>query len=150
MTAADKQPFSDLRVLFKDAEEEKNLVHFTEMEKNIKNGKSGTFSFSSVQNKKLYFSYTPMEVNDWIMISIVPMDLFTNASTSFVLRALLSVIGSAAAFLSVFVLFLKNYNVNRKELEKIAFSDEVTGGMNNVESSLLFRKCVVNKIPPTM
>ena len=147
LTAADKQPFSDLRVLFKDAEEEKNLVHFTEMEKNIKNGKSGTFSFSSVQNKKLYFSYTPMEVNDWIMISIVPMDLFTNASTSFVLRALLSVIGSAAAFLSVFVLFLKNYNANRKELEKIAFSDEVTGGMNNVEFQFTFQKMCSEQDP---
>lgn len=96
----------------------------------MKNGESGILSFRHESGKNVYIDYRPLGINDWYLISYVPVDAMLGRSTD-VLRIS---IGTLLVLLIVFLYLIISIIVSkeRKEqtLEKIAFVDQLTELMN--------------------
>lgn len=140
LSASDDGEFINLAQLFYDGQDQDLLKNMQIMETHIENNEGGIFEFRMVSGKKGYLSYTPMGINDWIMLTIVPVNLLSVYSDTFVLRSFISVLSSVILF-SVFGLILVGtYNYGRKTLEALAFTDDITGGINNAEFKREYRE----------
>ncbi len=110
------------------------------MMKDITEGKSGIFSFHSKRNRTYYVSYAIEENYGWVISAIMPTSLFTGFSDGYVklmLGCILVVLFIFSAFLT---LLYRNYFRNGRELERLAFRDEITGGINRTELRMRYQK----------
>ena len=73
------------------------------------------------------------QVENWASVTIVPSDLFTGVSNEHMNRILGSLVGTMLIYLGLFFLLFKNYNENEERIKRLAFLDEVTGGINKLE-----------------
>lgn len=130
MSPTDMRPFEQLEDIFEDASD-KDKEDILEMQKNISEGEGGVFKFTSLDGNENYLSYNPLNVNDWILLTIVPADLISAGSEKYIIRSLI-LIGSIFVMLAAFWLIIyRMYHISRKELWNIAFIDPLTKGMNN-------------------
>ncbi|WP_459609679.1 bifunctional diguanylate cyclase/phosphodiesterase [Bilophila wadsworthia] len=69
------------------------------------------------------------------MLTIIPTNLFTDSANDFMIQPdIFSIIGILLVLLAFFIL---KKNANR---EKLTFSDKITGGFNNIEFQMRYRK----------
>lgn len=140
LTADKRDAFKNLESIFKegsDAEVQKSL---RAMQSNIVNDKSSVFRFTTEDGNKVYLAYTSMEKSEWIMLTIVPTDLLSTDYDRFVYLATVSVMGTLLVFMCFFILLTRVYRANRKRLEQLAYSDEITGGGNNQAFCMEYRE----------
>ena len=100
-------------------------------------GRSGDFSFSSSQGEKMLMHYQSLENLYWNLVTIVPANLISeevnrisahNQLVSWVMFFLL---------LCVTAVITIQQSRYRRSLEKVAFTDPVTGGVNSARFRLL-------------
>ncbi|WP_160316138.1 bifunctional diguanylate cyclase/phosphodiesterase [Acetobacterium bakii] len=92
-------------------------------------GESGSFA-SFYNNLDRYTIYRPLGINDWYMMTVVPSGVISDQATKISRYSLLLI---AIALTVISLLFLSIFfflNRSKRELEKIAYTDEVTGGNN--------------------
>ena len=93
------------------------------------NGESG--SYTSVYNgMERYTVYKPLKSNDWYMMSVVPATVVSNQTTAIIRDTFLLIVVALLAISLLFAMILIFQNRSKKELEKIAYFDEVTEGNN--------------------
>lgn len=127
--------FSDLLKDEKKIEKKENA-----MWKEIEEGKNGIFSFHSEKGITYYVSYAIEENYDWVMAAIMPTSLFTGFSDGYVrlmIGCILAVLFIFSAFLA---LLYRSYFRNGRELERLAFRDEITGGINRTELRMRYQE----------
>lgn len=109
---------------------------FPTMQKDMQEGKSGIAQYDK-DGALYYIGYTPVDVNDWYLLSIVPASVIAAKSSYLVtLNSWVTfiIVATVAALLAY---ILVSQNRARKKIERIAFTDEVTGSF----SWLKFREC---------
>lgn len=127
--------FSDLLKNEKKIEKKENA-----MWKEIEEGKNGIFSFHSEKGVTYYVSYAIEENYDWVMAAIMPTSLFTGFSDGYV-RLMIGCILAVLFIFSVFLALLyRSYFRNGRELERLAFRDEITGGINRTELRMRYQE----------
>lgn len=135
----DLKPFIQLEDIFEVGSEQVR-TDIMEMEENLVKGKPGIFKFTSIDGKRNYLSYNPLNVNDWTVMTIVPANLISAGSDKFILRSFV-LIGGIFLTLAIFWLIVyRIYNESRKQLWDMAFVDPVTGGMNNMAFLVKYRE----------
>lgn len=127
------EPIHNMNQVFADRTDSSLQEKISYMKKDIAGGVPGIFSFISRRNEKLFLSYTPMNINDWVMLTLIPNDLFAGISEKYMQRAFWCLVGTVVAFFGFLYLAFQEYNAKRRSLERIAFSDDITGGINNRE-----------------
>ncbi len=102
---------------------------FDKILKDISNGKDGDFEYvrDSIRRQ---LCYTKIGVNDWYIISVVPVSVISLQSNRLVKS--LIILTSFIVFVIAAVSFIMNNTLqkNNKKLEKLAFYDSVTGYSN--------------------
>lgn len=111
-----------------------------EMQEKLKNNKGGSFRFTADNDRQYYLSYFPTGINDWVNVTIVPRDLFTGFSDTYVMRMLGSLTGIVVVFCALFFLMSQNYSANERRIKRLAFSDDVTGGNNRLEFRMKYQE----------
>ena len=97
----------------------------------MKKGTDGVFSFVAVDGTELILSYNILETYNWVLLTLVPADLISYETDRYIMRTFAIVAGTILLFLLLLLVLLYIYRNNRRQLEHIAFVDEVTGGMSN-------------------
>lgn len=110
------------------------------MREHFEKNKAGNFRFTYLGTKTYYLSYMPVGINGWMIAAIAPSSLFTGFSDAYVARMLVSFGVVCIVFGCLFVLLFKSYNEKEKRLEKMAFLDEVTGGLNKIEFRMKYEE----------
>lgn len=116
------------------------------MKTNISNQKGGVFQILLPGHKKYYLAYEPLERNGWTIVTIVSSDLFTRFSDWYVVKMLGNLGIVLFVFGAYFFLLLKSYSEGEKKLEQLAFSDEVTGGINKLEFQTRYQELCKRRI----
>ncbi len=115
----------------------------TEMLENMSNGKSG-YSERKVNGEKRLTSYIPLGINDWFICYGMPEKL-VNTNLRFVTNGAITIIAAAMAIFIIFILLIWHTgNTGRKELEKLAFEDALTG-QKNLQKFLIDAKNILKK-----
>lgn len=140
LTADKREAFRNLETIFKEGSDAKLQKNLKEMQENIANDKSGIFRIVTDGGHKAYLAYTSMEESRWIMLTIVPIDLLSADYDSFVYWATVAVSGTMLVFMCFYILLTRIYRSNRKKLEQLAYSDEITGGGNNQAFCMKYRE----------
>ena len=103
----------------------------------LSNGRSGDFSFSSSQGVKMLLHYQPLTTLDWNLVTIVPADLISEDVNRISVHNQLVSLVMLCLLLCVTAVITIQQSRYRRTLEKVAFTDAVTGGVNSARFRLL-------------
>ncbi|MEG2120096.1 MAG: cache domain-containing protein, partial [Pseudoflavonifractor sp.] len=76
----------------------------------------------------LYMAYTPLDAQEWCLLTFVPVAVASEKSVLFLNITLLICAFITIAFLILIAVLLFNYYRHKQALERLAFVDPVTGG----------------------
>lgn len=92
----------------------------------LKQGQKGSVIYHSTEQKYLY--YEPLGINDWYLISVVPVSVVQrDVNGSLMMSYIFTIVCATLLVGLLFHIFLARDRA-RKELERLAFCDRVTGG----------------------
>lgn len=120
----------------------KNDKAVLKMQSDMEAGESGFIKMYNIIPKYVY--YTPININNWYLLTVIPQNIITKYTN----RVLLSGYIFIVFFIIVFLLLMRSISYiqekSRKELERMAYVDELTGGMSyakfKVEAEKLLKK----------
>ncbi len=137
ISPTDVSPFQRLDEIFSQGDS-KTAQAIQTMERNWKTNQAGAFHFTAVDGTHLILSYQALGINDWILLILVPGDLIMGGVDLYSFRAFVIVGGILILFVILYGILYQFYRKNRKTLEKIAFTDPLTGGMNRTAFQIAF------------
>lgn len=94
---------------------------------NMKLGGTGVFKYLW-ENNEYYMSYEPIGINDWYILSTIPKNIINKKSNYLINITLLVCFIIAILFALLFGYIITLQKIGKKALEKIAFTDDLTGG----------------------
>lgn len=139
LAPTDMRPFEQLEEIFEEGSDEIRQDIVTMQEK-IAEGEASVFKFTSIDGKKNYLSYNSLEVNDWVLMTIVPANLISSGLDNYILRSFLLIGGLLVTLAAFWLVIYRIYNSNRRKLMDIAFVDPLTKGMNNKAFQLKYQE----------
>lgn len=127
----DIDPFLRLEDIFKEGGDSEEFHSVQEMKGNLENQEGGVIRFTAVNGEKLVLSYNSLGVNDWMLLSLIPENLISSKATGYITWTFVA-IGITILVFACFLFFIFHfYQGNKRHLERVAYMDAVTGGMNN-------------------
>ncbi|MGI5896404.1 MAG: bifunctional diguanylate cyclase/phosphodiesterase [Oscillospiraceae bacterium] len=131
ISPTDLKPFLQLDDIFKTGADARTTEAVLQMEQDLMRQASGAFEFTAVDDARLVITYHALGINDWVLLTLVPADLISGEASAYIFRSFLIVGGVSFLFTLFLFSVFWSYRKNRIRLEHIAFTDPVTGGMNN-------------------
>lgn len=147
LSPTDLKPFLQLEDIFKKSRDREVVSELEEMLKDMQKGAGGILKFTSVHQEELFLSYDPLRVNDWVLLTIIPADLISGSLEGNIWRFFLILGFVMAVFFVLLVKVYRFFNTGRRELERYAFQDNVTGGMNQAAFCLKYKETALKMEP---
>lgn len=123
--------YQELRELQTGHTSEKNMALVEQMEADVNAGKSGTMLFEDIGEKGVMIRYEPLNYSGWYIITVIPANIISMGTESLSnYNLFLTAIVIFLLFVSMLVLTV-SHQKNQKKLSRLAFCDELTGGMND-------------------
>lgn len=108
------------------------------LESDFNDGTTGVIEIKLSDNNNYLMTYAPIDGEDWMIVTLVPTNVFSKSYTSYMKRALAFTIGTAVIFASLLGLLVVSYRGARQRLEYIAYTDELTGGINGADFEMRY------------
>lgn len=130
VSATEERPFQELADVLRgdlsseDGEEARKVLE------NIEAQKSGTAQFESINNEPVMLGYDFLGINDWILLTLVPSDLFSRGTEVFMIRYGLIVGIAAFVMLLILISIVWFYRCSLKRIQNVALTDPLTEGSN--------------------
>ena len=106
----------------------------------LEEGRSGLIRLTLGDGAAVLLAYHPLEVNDWALITLVPADLISGEADAYIRSTYLIIGGIILAFALLLVLLTRFNSAHKRQLERIAYVDPVTGGRNNAAFQAGYRR----------
>lgn len=87
-----------------------------------------------------YFVYSPIEGEDWILVTLVSVKDISGVYITYMNRSLTTILAAVFIFVMLLGLLGISYRRNRKQLEYLLFTDKLTGGPNINDFQLRYRR----------
>lgn len=122
----------------------------TQIHQDMAANKSGIIYYTLKEDSHEYVAcYTPLQLEKWYLLSIVPTDATGAKSKLFIELSIVVNVMIVLLFLLLISLIVMLQRRNQKRLERMAFVDPVTGGFNRVRFELEATKKIVSAPPNT-
>lgn len=149
ISPTDLKPFLRLDDLFRNDQNQEVIADIHRMQADVKGGREGLLKFTSATGEKLYLSYNALHLNDWFLLTIIPADIITSGAERYIWQTF-AIVGVTILFFTLFLLSLfRLYGAHKKYLEQIAFTDPLTGGLNNAAFQARYRSLADSLKPGT-
>lgn len=120
--------FQNMTNIFTSMEEadERNYKVVTELSRMLKNGRTGYVIFYNKIGKYMYV--TPLGVNDWFLVDVVPVDFMESSSNYIISRTymLCAVLTVVCVIIAVSIAWEERRK--KQEMQNLLYVDELTGG----------------------
>ena len=120
--------FQDMTNIFSSMKgaDNRNYEVVAELQKLLDSGEPGYVIFYNIVEKYMYV--TPLGINDWFLIDVVPVDFMENTSNGIIHRTYL-VCGVLAVVCAVIaVMILREEHRKKQKMQDLLYVDELTGG----------------------
>lgn len=124
------------QILSPNSMENQELV--AQLEADFNSGNTGVTEVKLSDGKNYLLTYTPVEGEDWMIVTLIPTNVFSKAYIAYMQRALAYTCGAAVMFVLLLGLLVKSYRGARKRLEYLAYTDELTAGINSVDFQMRY------------
>lgn len=121
-------PFEELKDYFPDSRDVNRQLG--KMRLDMEKGLAGTVLYTGQDREELLMAYNPISVNNWFMLTIVPVNLMSGELRPYFLRTAMIMVGLTLMFFLLSALVSWTYSDNQKKLSRLAYVDPITGGMN--------------------
>ena len=145
ISPTDLKPFQQLDSIFKSDEETAEKIQ--NMRIDLGRGRDGAFRFRTTDGIDLILCYHTLEIEDWVLLTLVPADLIAGEAGSYIFWTFLTVAGIIILFALFLLAIIRFYRGHRRQIEEIAFIDPVTGGMTNAAFQLKAQE-ILQRDPP--
>ena len=106
----------------------KNDSAIQQMQADLKEGKSdGIIMLNGIEK---YIYYTPLNINDWYILTVVPKTVVTKYTTQILICCYLFIVFCLILFFYLLYTAIKAKTTGQKQLEEMAYVDSLTGGMS--------------------
>lgn len=135
----DVKPFLQLDHIFISGTDKQMKAVLEQMQSDMQKGKPGVFPFTAVDGSRLLLSYRSLDINDWVLLTLVPANLISSGADSYTTRTFLIIGCVVLVFSILFIVTVRFYRKTDKQLKKVAYSDSLTGGMNQMAFQMYCR-----------
>lgn len=98
----------------------------------LKENYQGIFEVKDRQNSRILVSVRPLDVNDWVLLTVVPQDILSKTSTRPIIYFIFIILFSACVFIAVLRYIYKSQKKMIHQLKDFAFVDPITNGVNSL------------------
>lgn len=98
----------------------------------LKENYQGIFEVKDRQNSRILVSVRPLDVNDWVLLTVVPQDILSKTSTRPIIYFISIILFSACVFIAVLRYIYKSQKKMIHQLKNFAFVDPITNGVNSL------------------
>lgn len=135
VSATDEAPFTELNDMFSADAPKEDIQESERVLNDIKERQSGIARFEGIGGEPLFLGYDFLGINDWMLLTIVDADAFSETITPFLVRYVV-VIAALTLVMAILIVSLAwYYHRVLSRLRAVALTDPLTGGHN----SLAFR-----------
>ncbi|MDO4324603.1 MAG: EAL domain-containing protein [bacterium] len=117
------------------------LSEVVKIQKDMDSGTNGKIQFIDENGNENILAYNFLGISDWILLTIVPVNLISGSASTYNLRSILIIAGISLVFLLFLMVIYKMNTENRKRLTELAFTDSITGGMNGTAFQRRYESC---------
>lgn len=110
------------------------------IEEKLEKNQNAIVNVGKIENRDYMLAVTDMGVKDWSLITLIPSDLIFSKISSAFFATFLAVAGVTALLLAGAAYLVWILKQNQKALEVLAFTDPVTGKMNNNRFKMICRE----------
>lgn len=98
----------------------------------LKENYQGIFEVKDRQNSRILVSVRTLDVNDWVLLTVVPQDILSKTSTRPIIYFISIILFSACVFIAVLRYIYKSQKKMIHQLKDFAFVDPITNGVNSL------------------
>lgn len=128
LIASDADTFDKLRAKLEDGSAESS-EQLAKVKEDLSAGNTDTIEVE-LDGKEYFYSYTPIEGEDWMMLTLTPADAYSSEYKMYMTRALACTFATAVLFGLLLKFMYERNKRSRVRLSQIAFEDTLTGGSN--------------------
>lgn len=120
----------------------KNNKNIERIQDDLKNGKSN--SIVVINKISTFVYYTPLGINDWYILTVVPKTIITKYTSQILICCYLFVLFCLIVFFYLSHSAIKAQITGQKQLEDMAYIDSLTGGMSYSKFTLEAENMLIN------
>lgn len=132
LSPVDMESFFYLDKVFGVGKDTGRLSDAEKIQNDMSRGSDGMLEFFDKNRERNMLAYNSLGIQDWVLLTIVPVDLISGSASTYILRSSLLIGGISLVFLFSLMMVYHINTQNRKKLMEIAFTDSVTGGLNGI------------------
>lgn len=133
VSATDETPFSTLKdILSKGLAGDDEEAIQRQVLDDIAGHVSGVVQLDNVWDESLIFCYDFLEVNDWMLLTLLPANLFSTGTNPHLIRYIVIIGVMALTMLLIFICVVQSYRQSFRAIQTAALSDPLTGGFNRL------------------
>ena len=139
ISPTDISPFAQLADIIDEGSDDQINRQIEQLQDDLQKGNSGVLHFTSITGTKIIMSYHNLNIGNWVLLVMIPADLVIAETSEYVLRTVV-VTGLIALVILLFLLVVSRFYYRyNKNLENIAYTDVLTGGLNNLAFQTKYR-----------
>ncbi len=128
VSAENAAPFQKLSEIFEKETGEEEKIQ--KVQKDLAARRSGIVSFDSIGGEPLMLGYDFLGINDWILLTFLPSNLFSQGTEIYLFRYTGIIVVLILSALLIFSYIVWSSRNSMKKLQTIALTDPLTGGFN--------------------
>lgn len=130
VSAEDTAPFYDLYTIFEEEPNSEEAAEIQRMREDIQAQRSGVTYLQNIGGRPMMLGYDFLGINDWILLTLLPADLFSQGTGRYMVRyVLITGLLILGAFLILAYIRHSSHH-SLKKIQTVALTDTLTGGMN--------------------
>lgn len=137
VSATDEAPFLELNDVFAEAATTEDDTEVHRVLADIHALRSGVAQFNSLGKEPILLGYSFLGINDWMLLTLLPSDLFGESTTPYLIRYIVIIGLLFLLMLAILFFVIMYYRRTLGYIQSIALTDPLTGGHN----VLAFRLC---------
>lgn len=137
VSATDEAPFLELNDVFAEAATTEDDTEVHRVLADIHALRSGVARFNSLGKEPILLGYSFLGINDWMLLTLLPSDLFGESTTPYLIRYIVIIGLLFLLMLAILFFVIMYYRRTLGYIQSIALTDPLTGGHN----VLAFRLC---------
>ncbi len=139
ISPTDISPFMQLADIIDEGSDNHIKHQVEQLQDDLQKGNAGVLHFTSTNGTPIIMSYHSLHISDWVLLVMIPGDLVIAETSQYVVRTVV-VTGLIALVIVLFLLVVSRFYYRyNKNLENIAYTDVLTGGLNNAAFQTRYR-----------
>ncbi len=140
-------PFMVLDDIFLEESNDETVENILQMRDDMKNHRSGVFTFTAVDGTSLVLAYNPLQNYNWVLLTLVPADIISAQTDLYLSQTFTIIAGTILLFFIILTVLFHTYRNHFRLMERLAFTDRLTGAMNNAAFQLQCRQLLDKSAP---